>query len=200
MTQRDMTERTTPPPGDHPTDPHGFARPGPPPAPAPEVPGSRPGPFAAAAPAPRAEGEHAPLNTVAVLALVFAFVLAPVGVVLGIVGRRQVDRSGERGRGLATAGLVLSVAFLVLGVVIAVLAGVLAAAASTSTPTVSATDVASQIAATRATQAQCPEDLRGEVGSSVVCNAVLDGRPVRVEARVTSTDGGVVKFDLTQVG
>jgi Domain of unknown function (DUF4190) len=45
----------------------------------------------------------------AVLSLVLAFVFAPAGLVLGIVALRQTRRTGEGGRGLAWAGLVISV-------------------------------------------------------------------------------------------
>lgn len=62
-----------------------------------------------------------PTNTMAVLALVFAFVFAPLGIVFGIIGRRQIDQSGESGRGLATAGLVLGIIFTALAVLSVVL-------------------------------------------------------------------------------
>ena len=48
-----------------------------------------------------------PTNTLAVLALVLAFVCAPAGLVLGIVARRQIRRTGEEGAGLALAGIVV---------------------------------------------------------------------------------------------
>lgn len=55
-------------------------------------------------------------NVMAILALVFAFVFAPLGIVFGVIGRRQIDRTGESGRGLATAGLVLGIIFTVISV------------------------------------------------------------------------------------
>lgn len=58
-----------------------------------------------------------PTNTLAILALVFAFVFAPAAIVMGAVARRQIQRSGEDGRGLATAGMVLGIVFTVLTVV-----------------------------------------------------------------------------------
>ena len=36
-----------------------------------------------------------------------AFVCAPAGLVLGIVARRQIRRTGEEGAGLALAGIVI---------------------------------------------------------------------------------------------
>jgi len=41
-------------------------------------------------------------NTMAILALIFAFVLSPLGIVFGLIGRKQIGRTGEGGRGLAT--------------------------------------------------------------------------------------------------
>jgi hypothetical protein len=43
----------------------------------------------------------------AILALVMAFVFAPVGLVLGIVARKQIRRTGEDGDGLALAGIIV---------------------------------------------------------------------------------------------
>jgi hypothetical protein len=43
----------------------------------------------------------------AIMALVFAFVFAPVGIVLGHMARRQIAQTGEEGQGLATAGLII---------------------------------------------------------------------------------------------
>lgn len=46
-------------------------------------------------------------NTMAVLSLVFAFVFSPLAIVFGHVGLSQLRLTGEQGRGLAIAGLVL---------------------------------------------------------------------------------------------
>jgi hypothetical protein len=77
--------------------------------------------------APRQVEGWQPANTLATLALVFAFALPLVGVVLGILARGEIARTGQPGRGLATAGLVLG---LVFTIVAAVVAGLVAAAAS----------------------------------------------------------------------
>jgi peptidyl-prolyl cis-trans isomerase B (cyclophilin B) len=66
--------------------------------------------------------------------MVFAFVFSPLGIVFGIVGRRQTRRTGQRGRGLATVGLALSVVFLVVGVAVAVYVTVFAVQIATSVP------------------------------------------------------------------
>ncbi|SDC55814.1 protein of unknown function [Geodermatophilus telluris] len=64
-----------------------------------------------------------PTNTLAILALVFAFVASPAGLVLGILARRQIRQTGEEGDGLALAGIVIGgigTALAVLGVVVAI--------------------------------------------------------------------------------
>jgi Domain of unknown function (DUF4190) len=48
-----------------------------------------------------------PTNTVAILALVMAFVFAPAGLILGIVARKQIRETGEDGDGLALAGIIV---------------------------------------------------------------------------------------------
>jgi hypothetical protein len=84
----------------------------------------RPTPAPGPPPPPPAAGT----DPVAVLSIVFAFVFSPVGIVLGILGRRRTRRSGRPGRGLATTGLVLSVVFLVLAAAATVYVTVLAGA------------------------------------------------------------------------
>jgi hypothetical protein len=55
-----------------------------------------------------------PTNTLAILALVLAFVFAPAAIVLGVLARRQIRQTGEDGHGLATAGLVIGIVFTAL--------------------------------------------------------------------------------------
>ncbi|HET6531030.1 MAG TPA: DUF4190 domain-containing protein [Actinoplanes sp.] len=66
-------------------------------------------------------------NTMAILALVFAFIFAPAAIVLGHIAKRQIRQTGEQGEGLATAGLWLGyiftglyVAFCALWIILAV--------------------------------------------------------------------------------
>jgi hypothetical protein len=53
-------------------------------------------------------------NTMAILALVFAFVFAPLAIVFGHMARKQIRERGEGGSGLATAGLVCGYIFTAL--------------------------------------------------------------------------------------
>jgi hypothetical protein len=58
-----------------------------------------------------------PTNQLAIVSLVLAFVFAPAGLILGIVARKQIRRTGEEGAGLALAGIIvggISTAFFVL--------------------------------------------------------------------------------------
>ncbi|MFI7522520.1 DUF4190 domain-containing protein [Micromonospora globbae] len=54
-------------------------------------------------------------NVLAILSLIFAFVFAPAGIVLGHLAKRQLRTSGEEGDQLATWGLILSYVFTALG-------------------------------------------------------------------------------------
>src|SRR3954454_5297949 len=55
-----------------------------------------------------------PTNTMAILALVLAFVFAPAGLILGIVARKQIRQTGEEGDGLALAGIIVGGIFTAL--------------------------------------------------------------------------------------
>ncbi len=55
-------------------------------------------------------------NTFAILSVVFAFLCAPAGAVLGHLGLDQIRRTGQRGRDWAVIGLTLSYTFIVIAV------------------------------------------------------------------------------------
>lgn len=46
-------------------------------------------------------------NTLAIVALVLSFFFWPAGLICGLVAHRQISRTGQSGRGLATAAIVL---------------------------------------------------------------------------------------------
>ena len=84
--------------------------------------GPPPGPQTGAAPYGYPYGYPYPpprqsTNTLAILALVFAFVCAPAAIVMGALARRQIRRTREEGWGLATAGLVLGIVFTAISVI-----------------------------------------------------------------------------------
>lgn len=59
----------------------------------------------------------AEVNALATLSVVFAFVFAPAGAVLGHLGLAQIGRTGQRGRDRALIGLTLSYVFVTVAVV-----------------------------------------------------------------------------------
>jgi len=67
----------------------------------------------------------APTNGMAIAALILVFVFFPVGIVLGHVARGQIKRTGEGGRGLATAALIIGYLQVALIVLVIGVAGVL---------------------------------------------------------------------------
>lgn len=156
-----------------------------------------PAPASYEPPAPQRRGT----NTMAILALIFAFVFSPLGIVFGLIGRKQIGRTGEGGRGLATAGLVLGILFTVVGLAIAVFVGVVA---SNLPLTVPKAQVAQEISTKAAAQlgsapdsVVCPDDLPATVGASVKCTLTAGGTATPVTATVTSVAGGVANFDIT---
>jgi len=50
-------------------------------------------------------------NSMAIVALVSAFIVAPLGIVFGHIALSQIRRTGEEGKGLAVAGLVIGYVF-----------------------------------------------------------------------------------------
>lgn len=78
-----------------------------PPAPAPAA------PYAAAPAAPAT-------NVLAIIALIGAFVMAPVGIVCGHIALGQIKKSGEGGKALAQWGMILGYVFTALWLLIIV--------------------------------------------------------------------------------
>lgn len=70
-------------------------------------------------------GAEQRLSVYAVLSLVFAFVVAPLGVVFGHVALVEIRRTQDRGRGLAIAGLVIGYAWTLGIILIVVIAATL---------------------------------------------------------------------------
>lgn len=63
-------------------------------------------------------------NVLAIIALIGAIVVAPVGIICGHIALSQIKRTGESGRGLALAGTVIGYVFtalFILGIVLAVI-------------------------------------------------------------------------------
>jgi len=80
-------------------------------------------------PGPPSGGEP-PTSTLAVVGLVLAFLAAPVGVVLSVLGLRETRGGARGGRGLAVAGIVIGSVITVLGLVAVVGLGIFAVSAT----------------------------------------------------------------------
>ena len=120
---RGDASRTAEPAGPPPYGPP----PGYPPPPAYGAPGYGPPPGYGYPPPGYPGAWRRPTNTLAILALVMAFVFAPAGLVLGIVARKQIKRTGEDGEGLALAGIIvgaITTAFFVLFIVFWIIAAI----------------------------------------------------------------------------
>lgn len=78
------------------------------------VPGDPP---SAPPPAPPPGPARTETNTLATLSVVFAFVFAPAGAILGHVGLAQIARTGQRGRDRALTGITLSYVLITVAVV-----------------------------------------------------------------------------------
>jgi eukaryotic-like serine/threonine-protein kinase len=74
------------------------------------------------------------VNTLATLSIVFAFVAAPAGAVLGHLGLSQIRRTGQRGRERALIGVTLSYVFITVAVVALIVGATLAGPARTAAP------------------------------------------------------------------
>lgn len=197
--------RPGPPPNGFPgPPPNGFSgpptRPGPPPRP-PVRPGyDARGPEAVPRPgaAPDPDADLCPL---AVLAVVVAVLLPPVGLVLGVVARRRIARTRERGRKAATAAIALGAVLTVLEAAAAVLLLVAVPQDWIPTDGLSASSVASQIETSvklPAGTVTCPGALPAQTGASVTCTTVQNGVVVSYAATVTTVDGRDVRFDVTR--
>ena len=73
-------------------------------------------------------------NTMAIIGLICSFVLAPLGLVFGILGLRFANRNGGCGKGMSIAAIALSAIFcasVLIPIIIAVIAVSLESAAAT---------------------------------------------------------------------
>ena len=61
-------------------------------------------------------------NTMAILALVMAFIFPVAGLILGILARKQIARTGEEGSGLALAGIIVGGFFTAIFALFVILA------------------------------------------------------------------------------
>jgi hypothetical protein len=60
-------------------------------------------------------------NTMAIVGFILAFFINIVGVILGFVALSQIKRTGEQGRGLAIAAIIIGLAEIVLGIIFTII-------------------------------------------------------------------------------
>lgn len=120
-------------------------------------------------------------NTLAILSLVFGFLVNIVGIVLGFVALNQIKRTGEKGRGLAITGIVVGFISLISGIIFAILmlAGLNEVAKSAAAYESSAATASSSSASALATEEVSEEaseaaDDASSVASDTETTAALD--------------------------
>ncbi|KUH99302.1 peptidylprolyl isomerase [Mycobacterium sp. IS-3022] len=79
-------------------------------------------------------------NTLAIVALVCAFVFAPLGILFGHLSLSQIKKTGEEGRGLAIAGLVIGYLVTVATVLIIVVSVIFVATVARELESLDGTD------------------------------------------------------------
>lgn len=131
-------------------------------APVGQAPGAHPPGPAAYGPGPHGPAAYSPVpgrrrtNGLAIAALVCGFLLAPLGVIFGIIALGQIRRHGESGRGLAIAGLAVGAVLTAL-----VVLGLLAGAAGTGTGGTGTGGTGVSSAFTNCSSGVCTVEVRG---------------------------------------
>jgi hypothetical protein len=57
-------------------------------------------------------------NGFAIASLICAFLCSPLGIVFGFIAKSQIKQNGEGGDGLATAGIIISIVFIVIPIIV----------------------------------------------------------------------------------
>jgi hypothetical protein len=78
-----------------------------------------PAPVPAAQPAPAVPAEK--WNVLSIVGFVLSLVgFSVISVILGFIGLSQIKKTGERGRGLAIAAIIIGFASIVIGIIVAI--------------------------------------------------------------------------------
>jgi hypothetical protein len=80
-------------------------------------------------PAPAA----AKTNTVAIVALILGILIPIGGIIAGAIALNQIKRTGENGRGLAIAGIVIGAVYIAIVLIFVVITTIIAASAGAVT-------------------------------------------------------------------
>ena len=57
-------------------------------------------------------------NTLAIVGFILAFFVSVVGIILGFIALSQIKRTGEQGRGLALAAIIIGFVEIAIGIVV----------------------------------------------------------------------------------
>lgn len=148
---------------------------------------------------PPPPSSHDEANTFATLSVVFAFLFAPAGAVLGHLGLSQIKRTGQRGRDRALVGLSLSYTLIVVAVAALVIWAVIPSSSSTTTTeaktTAPATDSAVPTPSATSTTTTTPEP----PPLPLVTEAQLPGLLLNLDdsIRLVGLNDGYSTFDST---
>ncbi|MGW8813071.1 DUF4190 domain-containing protein [Gordonia terrae] len=140
--------------------------------------------------APNAEGNPPPppeTSTLAVLALIGAFVFAPLGIVLGHLSLSEIKKTARPGRGLALAGLILGYLFTGFAVVAVVVTIALV------------TSVGSDLEMASPAREQNPSDMSVDQFSSLNRTQQIDYAGTKLNES-TEADTALVLAQLTRTG
>jgi hypothetical protein len=80
-------------------------------------------------PAPAA----AKTNTVAIVALILGILIPIGGIIAGVIALGQIKRTGENGRGLAIAGIVIGAVYIAIVLILVIVTSIIAASAGAVT-------------------------------------------------------------------
>jgi peptidyl-prolyl cis-trans isomerase B (cyclophilin B) len=70
-------------------------------------------------------------NTMAIIGFVLSIVVSVVGIVLSFIALSQIKRTGEQGRGLAIAGIIIGFAQVLIGIIVTIIVFVVFGVAAT---------------------------------------------------------------------
>ena len=116
-------------------------------------------------------------NTMAIFGLVLAFFIPILGLILSIVAKSQIKKTGEGGNGLATGGIVVSIIFMVLQIIAVIFYIFVIAAVVATTPTDSSTSStnSSTTTSTTDTSSYSADEKKAVVNSEAFLRAIQAG-------------------------
>ena len=66
---------------------------------------------------PQSAGTAAGYNVLAIIGFILAFVFNIAGLVVSLIALSKIKKTGERGRGLAIAGVIISIVSIIFGII-----------------------------------------------------------------------------------